>query len=52
MSVRVMIDDEICVAEKDDLLAAVLLRQRVRTFRRHPVDGSPRVPFCDDRCVF
>ena len=46
MSVQLMIDDEICVAEEDELLAAVLLRQHVRIVRRHPVDGSPRAPFC------
>lgn len=46
MSVRLIIDGDVCAAEEDELLAAVLLRQRSRIFRRHPVDGSPRAPFC------
>ena len=46
MPVQLMIDDEICVAEEDELLAVVLLRQRIGVFRHHPVDGSPRAPFC------
>lgn len=46
MPVELLIDGETCQAEEDELLAAVLLRQPISAFRKHPVDGSPRTPYC------
>jgi D-hydroxyproline dehydrogenase subunit gamma len=46
MPIRIKIDDKIYEAEDGEILANVLLREKLTPFRTHPVDNSPRAPFC------
>lgn len=46
MTVSVTIDGEVFQATEGELLAALLLKHPTRPFRQHPIDKSPRFPFC------
>lgn len=46
MTISLTIDGVVRNAEDGEVLAAVLLREPEPIARRHPVDGTPRAPFC------
>lgn len=46
MTIALYIDDVRHEAEAGENLATVLLRYAPHIARRHPVDGSPRAPYC------
>ncbi|MEO0543083.1 MAG: (2Fe-2S)-binding protein [Pseudomonadota bacterium] len=46
MTVTVTIDGEKYQARESELLATLLLQRSIKPVRKHPIDGSPRTPFC------
>ena len=44
--VRWVFDGHACLAHTGESVAAALLRQGAPFIRHHPVDGSPRLPYC------
>lgn len=46
MPVTVIIDGRPRSAREGDTVASLLIREGLVPFRTHPLDGSPRAPFC------
>jgi D-hydroxyproline dehydrogenase subunit gamma len=41
-----MFEGRACAGYPGESVAAALLRQGIPFIRRHPIDGSPRLPYC------
>lgn len=45
-SIHWTFNDRVCTGYPGESVAAALLRQNVLFVRHHPVDASPRLPYC------
>lgn len=46
MSITIIIDDKDYIADDGELLTNVMFRENLIPIRHHPIDNSPRAPFC------